>query len=264
MFYKKSGFPEDNEIVICTVKKILPHSIFVDLDEYQNKEGMIHISEIAPGRIRNIRDYVREGKKIVCMILRINKEKNYIDISLRRVPRSVTVSKNNEFKQEQKAEKILEDASKKLKTTLDELYKKFAIKSIEKYGTLYSFFQAVSTDEKVLDEYGLDRSLSLELVTLIKEKIKPQEVKVKSIIKLISYSPDGINIIKNVFESITLLSKEKGYRLRISYLGAPKYMLSITDFDYKKAEKDMDDILNKISSLSKNEHCVYEVMHSKK
>jgi len=70
MFYKKKGLPEENSIVLCTVKKILFHSIFVDLDEYQNQDGMIHISEIAPGRIRNIRDYVAEGKKLSYVQLR--------------------------------------------------------------------------------------------------------------------------------------------------------------------------------------------------
>jgi len=66
MFYKKQGFPEVDDIIICTIKKILPNCVFVILDEYENKEGLIHISEISPGRIRNIRDFVKEGKKIVC------------------------------------------------------------------------------------------------------------------------------------------------------------------------------------------------------
>ena len=57
MFYKKQGFPEESELVLCTVKKILDHSVFVGLDEYNNLEGMIHISEVSPGRIRNIRDH---------------------------------------------------------------------------------------------------------------------------------------------------------------------------------------------------------------
>ncbi len=58
----KKTFPDEKEIVVCTVKKILRDSIFATLDAYEGKEGMIHISEIAPGRIRNIRDYVKEGK----------------------------------------------------------------------------------------------------------------------------------------------------------------------------------------------------------
>ena len=85
MVYKKSEIPEENEIVICTVKKILPHSVFLTLDEYDKKEAMLHISEVAPGRIRNMRDFVLEGKVIVCKILRIHKDKEHIDVSLRRV-----------------------------------------------------------------------------------------------------------------------------------------------------------------------------------
>ena len=83
MFYKKSGMPEVGDIVMCTVKKVLFHSVFVELDEYHNKEGMMHISEIAPGRIRNIRDYVKEDKKIICKVLKIHTDKNHIELSLK-------------------------------------------------------------------------------------------------------------------------------------------------------------------------------------
>ena len=101
MYYKKQGLPEEDEIVMCTVKKILPHSVFVSLDEYNNLEGMIHISEISPGRIRNLRDFVTEEKKIVCKILKVNKEKKQIDLSLRRVNQSQRINKSKEYKQEQ-------------------------------------------------------------------------------------------------------------------------------------------------------------------
>ena len=58
MLYQKKGLPEESELVICTVTKIQYHSVFVKLDEF-NHSGMIHISEISPGRIRNIGDYVK-------------------------------------------------------------------------------------------------------------------------------------------------------------------------------------------------------------
>ena len=106
MFYQKKGIPEENEIVICTVKKILPHGVFVGLDEYKDKEGLIHISEISPGRVRNIRDFVKEGKRIVCKILKINLERNHIDLSLRRVTQSQRINKNTSYKQEQKPKRF--------------------------------------------------------------------------------------------------------------------------------------------------------------
>src|SRR3989344_5495422 len=118
MFYKKKDSPVESEIVLCTVKKVLPNSIFASLDEYINKEGLIHISEIAPGRIRNIRDYVKEGKTIVCKVIRVNVERGHIDLSLRRVSTSAKSTKLNSIKQEERHEKLLETAAKSLGTDL--------------------------------------------------------------------------------------------------------------------------------------------------
>ena len=77
---------EQGDLVICAVDKIIGTVVFVKIEgPYDVKEGTIIFSEIAAGRIRNIRDYVKEGKKIVCKVLDINNEKCYIDLSLRRV-----------------------------------------------------------------------------------------------------------------------------------------------------------------------------------
>ena len=74
MFLRRQGFPEEGELVFCMVTKIQYHAVTVNLDEY-DKPGLIHISEVSPGRIRNIRDYVTEGKKVVCKVIRINQER---------------------------------------------------------------------------------------------------------------------------------------------------------------------------------------------
>src|SRR3990167_5178204 len=113
MLFKKQGFPEEGDLILCTVTSVQFHSVFVDLDEY-GRNGMIHISEVAPGRIRNIRDYVKENKKVVCKVLKINREKGYIDISLRRVNEKEKKRKIEEMKREQLAEKIAEQAAAKL------------------------------------------------------------------------------------------------------------------------------------------------------
>src|SRR3990172_126972 len=104
MLLKREGWPEEGEIVICTVTRILPNSVFANIDEYR-RSGMIHISEVAPGRIRNIRDYVSEGRVVVCQILQVNREKGHIDLSLRRVSEIAKRKKLEEVKLEQKAEK---------------------------------------------------------------------------------------------------------------------------------------------------------------
>src|SRR3989338_3423064 len=121
MFLKKDGFPEEDELVMCTITKVQPHSVFCNLDEY-DKGAMIHISEVSPGRIRNIRDFVKEGKKVVCKVLRVNEEKGHIDLSLRRVTETQRRLKVDEIKQEQKSEKIIEFVTKNNNLDLNKFF----------------------------------------------------------------------------------------------------------------------------------------------
>ena len=58
---------EVGDVVLCTVDRIAGTVVFVKIEG--NGEGSVIISEIAPGRIRNLRDYVVPKKRIVCKIL---------------------------------------------------------------------------------------------------------------------------------------------------------------------------------------------------
>lgn len=231
MFYKKKGKPEIGELIICTVKRILPHSVFVSIDEYTNIDGMIYISEIAPGRIRNLRDYVIEGKKIVCKVLNINPHTGNIDLSLRRVGTSFMVQKLNEAKQEEKAEKLLHSVAKELKLDLKGLYNEFGYKAIEKYGTLYNFFQEISADEeKIKKEISIKPEIEKKLFNVIKEKIKPVEVSVSGTLSLQSYEENGVEDIKEILFKI----QKEG--IKVHYLGAPKYKIENSGIDLKEVD----------------------------
>ena len=248
MAQKKQGFPEENEIVLCTVKKILPHGIFVSLDEYKSQEGLIHISEISPGRVRNIRDFVKEGKRIVCKILRVNKEKNHIDLSLRRVNQAQRINKNTEHKQEQKAEKILEVTGKELKLSLEELYRKVGNKLIEDYGSLYNGFEEISENNDLLKTLNLDKKIEDTLSNFIKERIKKREIKISASLTLSSINSEGIEIIKATLKAL----EDKHANIKIKYIGAPKYQLTLVADNYKIAEKQLMVIQQEGLTLMKN------------
>jgi|TARA_Y100000310_G_scaffold186143_2_gene186205 translation initiation factor 2 subunit 1 len=249
MAQKKQGFPEENEIVLCTVKKILPHGIFVSLDEYESKEGLIHISEISPGRVRNIRDFVKEGKRIVCKILRMSRERNHIDLSLRRVNQAQRINKNIEYKQEQKAEKILEVTGKELKLPLEDLYKKVGDKLIENYGSLYNGFEEMSENNDLLKDLNLDKKIESTLLKFIKERIKKREIKLSASLTLSSINSKGIEIIKATLKAL----EDKHSNIKIKYIGAPKYQLTLIADNYKIAEKQLTNIQQEGFKLMKNQ-----------
>lgn len=247
MFFKKKGLPEESEFVICIVKKVLPHSVFVSIEEYENLEGMIHMSEVSPGRIRNIRDFVVEGKKLVCKVLKVDDQKRHVDLSLRRVPLSQRNTKNESYKQEEKSEKILEIIGKNLKTNLKDVYEKVGYKLIENYGSLTRPFTSIVKNE--LDILGLDipDAYKDELVKVIKEKIKIQEVAISGTLTLRSENGDGMNEIKNALLDSKKFADKREYKIRFKYIGAPNYRLEVTASDFKTAEKIIKEVSDNVS-----------------
>jgi len=72
---------KEDDIVLCKVKKIEKTSVFLDIED--NGEGSMMMSEVAAGRIRNLRNYVSLNKQVVCKVLKISGD--HIELSLRRV-----------------------------------------------------------------------------------------------------------------------------------------------------------------------------------
>ena len=216
MLFRRTGYPEESEVVICTVTKIYHHSVFVNIDEFEIS-GMLHISEVSPGRIRNLRDYVQEGKKVVCKILRIDNVRGHIDLSLRRVNEGQRRKKTEEIKQEQKAENIIGAVAKKLNKDLNEVYESISSKVFEKYEYIHQSFNDIVEDDLDLEKLGVEKKLAELLTEVVKEKIKPAEVQIKGILKLTSLDPEGVEIIKKTLQRAEKLGK--GY-IKTTYAGA--------------------------------------------
>jgi translation initiation factor 2 subunit 1 len=226
--------PLVDELILCTVTAIQYHSVFCSLDEYGGRTGMIHISEIAPGRIRNIREFVEVGKKVVCKVLRIDHEKGHIDLSLRRVSVLQRQQKLNQLKQEQIAEKILEYAAKQCNEQPGKLHEQIMAKVTGKYNSIFSLFEAVALGDESLDKLGIDPATVKHICEAIKTRIKPPKIFIDGDIMLSSYAPEGVELIKM---ALAEAEKVQDNHLMIRYKGAGIYHIHIEGKDYKSAEK---------------------------
>ena len=81
---EKKRLPEVGEILTATIINIRPNSAFARIEGY-DKEGMIHISEVANGWVRDIRKHVKEGQKVAVKVVRVDPVKGYISLSLKGV-----------------------------------------------------------------------------------------------------------------------------------------------------------------------------------
>jgi len=235
---------EEGQIVLCTVEKIIGTTVFVKIQE--GGEGTITTSEISPGRIRNLRDYVVPNKKIVCKILSIRGDKIYL--SLRRV-------KQNEKKE--LLDKISKEKSYRaiLKTALGKEESEQTVEKITEKYSLIDFFESLKNDSKLLEKYTDKKNTEKILKILETKKEKPKEI--KQIFKLSCSSSDGINVVKNIIEESC---KEKGCNL--SYISAGTYRISITGEDLKKTKSIINNTFNQIEKLSKKNKCTFAIQKS--
>lgn len=249
---KKKGLPQINELVLVTVKRVTPFAAWCSLDEYESVEGMIHISEVAGKWVYDIRNFVKEGKQYVAKVLKVDREKKQVNLSLKRVSSSEKRSKMNEFRREVKAEKMLEKVGKEMGKSLEETYEEIGKVLKENFGDLFSAFESVKESPEVLDELPVEKGWKDALKSIAEKSMKQKEVTLKADLELRSYAPDGIEKIKKVLTS--LQNKTGG---KVSYIAASKYRLTLITKDPKAKEKEILEALELISKNAKKEGLEY-------
>lgn len=229
---KGEEWPEEGDLVVCTVQHVKDFVAFVSLDEYNGREGLIPISEIATGWIKYIRDHIREGQKVVCKVLNVDTSRGHIDLSLKDVNEHQRRETIREWKNESKASKWISFAAEASGGSAEAietaLYKK--------YGDLYTAFEdIVMNGANVVRELGLPEASVDALVAVAKENVRIPKVTVAGNIILTSPKPDGVNIIRRALRSAE--PKIQDVEIELTYIGAPAYRIKVTAPDYKTAEK---------------------------
>ena len=238
-------YPEVGELVIGTVKTVKPYGAFVSLDEYDNKEGFIHIGEIATGWIKYIRDHVREGQKVVCKVLRVDPSRGHIDLSLKRVNEHQRREKIQEWKNERKAQKLFEIVAQRLGKKVDECYEEFGYELMERYGGLYPAFEDAAINEDALEDEGFNGEWIKVFTEVARENIVPPYVKISGYLELTTNAPDGIERIKKVLQEI------ESENITVTYVGAPRYRVMVKAEDYKTAEDILQRVANRALEMFK-------------
>ncbi len=232
---ERSGFPEEGDLVVCSVKKVTDFGAFVELDEYGRKEGLIHISDVASGWVKYIRDHVREGQKVVCKVLNVDEVKHHIDLSLKDVNEHQRREKIQQWKNEQKAEKWIQYVAKTTKTGKEDLNKLINL-FYEKFGSVYSAFEKSRfEDASALTKLSVKKEIAEAIAKVANENLKKPHVEISGFVDLTCYLPDGIEHIKKALNSAHNVDGED-IKVDITYIGAPRYRIHVVAPDYKKAE----------------------------
>jgi translation initiation factor 2 subunit 1 len=241
--------PDENELVIAVIKKIMPYGAFIVLPEYNNLEAFLHVSEVASRWIKNIHEFISEGQRHVMKVYRVDRTKGQVDVSLKRVSEEEKKQKLEFIRTEKRGEMLLEQAIKSVPNLeVDQALIRTSIEA--EFDDVYSCFKEASfSGEKALEKLDIPKELKLKIVEVGKKSIKKPTVDVKAILTITSYNPDGVSDINKLLdhEGIT-----------VHYLGAPRYQISLTASDYKKAEKKLMSVLEDMEKFAEKNNCDFK------
>jgi translation initiation factor 2 subunit 1 len=234
---RKPEWPDKYELVLATVQKVMDYGAYVTLEEYGNKEGLLHRSEISTSWVRNIRNHVREGQKIVLKVLRVDPRKKHIDLSRKRVTKRQRIDKLYTFKHERKAETLLRTVAEQLNKPIEEITENAAIPMEQEYGDIYSALEEANRHgSQALTKIGVPLDIADPLAVLAQERIRPPLVEIQGVLELSNTKPDGVNVIKTALRKASKISIPPTAQIHIYTIAPPRYRLKVEAEDYKKAE----------------------------
>jgi translation initiation factor 2 subunit 1 len=238
---KYSGWPEPGELVVGRIDEIEDFGVFVDLLEYEDKRGLCHISEVASGWIKNVRDHVNVDQRVVAKVLDIDESAQQIDLSLKDVNDHQRKDKIQEWKAEQKADNWMgiafgEDIS-------DEKYASVGNELLAEFGSMYDGFeQAAIHGAEALEDADLAEDEVDAIVETARENVSVPYVNVTGYVDLECPNSDGVDVIKEALQAAEGNGEiPDEVELEVTYVGSPEYRIEVQAPDYKTAEAHLED-----------------------
>merc|ERR1712212_1454939 len=235
-WYYENKYPEIDDVVMVNVRSIADMGAYVHLLEYNSIEGMILLSELSRRRIRSINKLIRIGRSEV-VVVRVDREKGYIDLSKRRVSPEDIKKCDEKFARGKCVNSILRHVAEILEygtnEQLEELYEKTAWyfdAKLGKPGACYDIFKSAVQDPTVLDECNLEEKTKEIVVNEIRRRLTPQAVKIRSDIEVSCYEYEGIDAVKRALKAGLSCCTEDS-QIKCNLIAPPIYVFTMTTLE---------------------------------
>ncbi len=258
MIYNRNKLPSEGEIVIGTVKQVFDYGSYLTLDEYGNMQAYLPWSEVSSKWVKNINDVLKENMKVVVKVIRVDRRKNTVDVSLKKVNDDERKKKMIQWKRIQRLDKILEIVSQKLKVNEKEAWEQVAWKLASKYGDpMLAIDKAVKEGEKVLIEAGVQEMWVKPLLEEASKHVEEKRVKVSEVITVRTLDSLGVSRIKEVIsKALETVKEDSNYNIlsiKIYTIGAPRYRVDVIGTDPKETSQALNELISNLIKIGKEE-----------
>ncbi|CAM8960896.1 unnamed protein product [Rhodiola kirilowii] len=246
----EARYPEVDMAVMIQVNNIADMGAYVSLLEYNNIEGMILFSELSRRRIRSVSSLIKVGRIEPVMVLRVDKDKGYIDLSKRRVSEEDIQTCEERYNKSKLVHSIMRHVAETLQIDLEELYINIGWPLYRKYGHAFEAFKLIVADpDSILDsltrevkEIGPDGQEVTKVLPALTEEIKdalvknirrrmtPQPLKIRADIEMKCFQFDGVLHIKDAMRKAEA-EGNSDCPVKIKLVAPPLYVLTTQTLD---------------------------------
>ncbi|KAL3438275.1 translation initiation factor 2, alpha subunit [Aspergillus tetrazonus] len=249
-FYEEK-YPEVDSYVMVNVKQIAEMGAYVKLLEYDNIDGMILLSELSRRRIRSIQKLIRIGRNEVVIVLRVDKEKGYIDLSKRRVSPEDVIKCEERYNKSKAVHSILRHVAEATQTPLETLYQQIAWPLNRKYGHSHDAFKISITNPDVWADVEFpNEAVKKELTQYIGKRLTPHPTKVRADIEVTCFGYDGIDAVKNALRTAEAENTPDN-QIKVKLVAPPLYVLTSQCLDKTHGIKMLEEAIERIETTIK-------------
>lgn len=237
--------------MMVNVKQIAEMGAYVKLLEYDNIDGMILLSELSRRRIRSIQKLIRIGRNEVVIVLRVDKEKGYIDLSKRRVSPEDVLKCEERYNKSKAVHSIMRHVAEATQTPLETLYSQIGWPLNRKYGHSHDAFKIAITNPDVWQEIEFpSEAVRKELMNYISKKLTPHPTKVRADIEVTCFGYDGIDAVKEALRTAEEQNTTDN-QIKVKLVAPPLYVLTSQCLDKHLGIKMLEEAIQRIESKIK-------------
>lgn len=237
---------------------------YAKLLEYENMEGYLLSTEVTKKRVKLVNKFMKVGKQEPMMVIRVDREKRYIDLSKKKVLAADAASTELHFKKAKMVHNILKQMAVKLgpECTLLYLYEKFGWSLYDKYGHAFDAFRLIMSDkEAVFKEIKISPEEQVVLYDSIAKKMAPTPLKLRAEFELTCFTYEGIDALKEalITSRTKVNSVDQDIQISFKLIAPPNYRCETITLKKNEGLGLLEDALREVERVIKLKGGTYKL-----
>lgn len=221
-------YPAEGEKVWAKVLNVSDTSATVQLLEYGNHEGMIPYTEFTRLRIRSVGKIIKAGRMEAVQVLRVDKEKRYIDLSKKQVTPKEAKKCEERYLKARDVHSIVCHAADEVGMPRQEAMELVAYPLYMSHGSAWESLKlALTKPDEAFAGLTIPLNLRNAILQTAQHRLRDQPVKLRVDLEITCFAAEGVNAIRDVLRigQKTGEDLQPAIPLTISIVAPPSYIV---------------------------------------